>query len=442
MKTFCPHRPFEIEWDFVKKGKKLFPLVISGLLLFSCSDFESTPDDLVALEAQAEKSGLDPKEPGLIFAAALANGLKNENIRSFVFDKTQDQFDGDFNFLYFIEKDRTLGGPNSKSLTFAEAIFGEKSNFRSTESSLEFDPLMQVALRGNDNQLLSMVDLDPNTPVLYISPNQDLKTNPIVPVINSDGEVSEWDIRVVPNSPVLIIGLNERLIKVPKNPTARVTYEESCIQGSTPYFSDGLNDYYYYTDYFCGGGTIGEGPGGGSGGGTSSCDRDLNSNWERLDRVRFTTMDEMRNAESWVDGAPEVYFIVFTGSSQSNLSQIKKAIPEVDRSKWKDCGVFTCTPEWVFPQNLEIFNWDKLSYSQIITYNWFEYDPGDSETDSREVNYKDPITGLTFKRTETIVTSNNDVDLLMTPVEYCDDATGTDARSYTTGKVEFVLRIN
>jgi hypothetical protein len=27
-------------------------------------------------------------------------------------------------------------------------------------------------------------------------------------------------------------------------------------------------------------------------------------------------------------------------------------------------------------------------------------------------------------------------------VEYCDDATGTDARSYTTGKVEFVLRIN
>ncbi|WP_409680829.1 hypothetical protein [Algoriphagus aquaeductus] len=394
------------------------------------------------MEAQAKKSGLDPKEPGLTFAAALANGLKNENIREFIFDKTQEQFDGDFNFLYYTEKDQSLGGPNSKSLTFSEAIFGDQSNFRSTESSLEFDPLMQEALRGNDDQLLAMEDIDPNTPVLYISPNQDLKTNPIVPIINSAGEVSEWDIRVVPDQPVLVIGQNERLVKVPKNSNARIAVEEPCLQNATPYFSDGTNDYHFYTDAFCGGGGIGGTPGGGSGGGTLGCDRDLNSNWERLDRVRFTTMEEMRTAESWVDGAPEVYFIVFTGSSQSSLSQIKKAIPEVDRSKWKDCGVFTCTPEWVIPQNLEIFNWDKLSYSQIITYNWFEYDPGDSETDSKEVNYKDPITGLTFKRTETIVTSNNDVDLFGTPVEYCDDATGADARSYTTGKVNFVIRID
>ncbi len=211
-----------------------------------------------------------------------------------------------------------------------------------------------------------------------------------------------------------------------------------CIQSATPYFSDGSNDYYFYTDYFCGGGSIGENPGGG----TSGCDRDQNSNWERLYRVKFTTIDELRNAEGWLDGEPEVYFIVFTGSSQSNLSQIKKAIPTVDRSKWNDCGVFTCTPEWVFPQNLEIFNWDKFSYSQIITFNWYEYDPGDSEIYEREFNYKDPITGITFKRTETIVTSNNDDDLLMTPVEYCDDATGADARSYTTGKVIFVLRID
>lgn len=98
-------------------------------------------------------------------------------------------------------------------------------------------------------------------------------------------------------------------------------------------------------------------------------------------------------------------------------------------------------PEWVFPQNLEIFHWDKLSYSQIITFNWYEY-PGDFETDEREFSYKDPITGITYTRTETIVTSNNDEDLLMTPVEYCDDATGADARSYTTGKVNFVLRID
>jgi hypothetical protein len=413
------------------------------MLLFSCSDFELAPDNLMALEAQAKKSGLDPREPGLTFAAALANGLKNENIREFIFDKTQDQFDGDFNFLYYTEKDQSLGGPNSKSLTFSEAIFGDQSNFRSTESSLEFNPLMQVALRGNDDQLLSMDDIDPNTPVLYISPNQDLKTNPIVPVINSAGEVSEWDIRVVPDQPVLVISQNERLVKVPKNPNARIAIEEPCLQGATPYFTDGANDYYFYTDYFCGGGGgIGGTPGGGSGGGTLGCDRDLNSNWERIDRVKFTTMQELSDATGWQDGAPEVYFIVFTGSSQSNLAQIKKAIPKVDRSKWKDCGIFNCQTEWVFPQNLEIFHWDRQNYSQIITIQWYEYDPGDSETEEREVTYKDPITGIVFTRTETVVTSNNDEDLLMTPVEYCDDATGADARIYTTGKIEFVLRID
>ncbi len=430
------------QWNFAKKGKRLFPAVLSGLMLFSCGDFESTPDDLLALEAQAKKSGLDPKEPGLIFAAALANGLKNENIRNFVFDKTQDQFDGDFNFLYFTEKDQSLGGPNSKSLTFAEAIFGDQSNFRSTESSLEFDPLMQVALRGNDNQLLSMEDLAPNTPVLYISPNQNLKTNPIVPAINSDGEVSEWDIRNVPDQPVLVIGQNERLVKVAKNSNARIAVEELCLESATPYFSDGTNDYYFFTDYFCGGGGIGGTPGGGSGGGSSGCDRDINSTWERLDRVKFTTMQELSDATGWQDGAPEVFFIVFTGSSQSNLAQIKKAVPKVDRSKWKDCGIFNCRTEWVFPENLEIFHWDKQNYSQIITIQWYEYDPGDSETEEKEVTYKDPITGIEFTRTETVVTSNNDEDLLMTPVEYCNDATGTDARIYTTGKIEFVLKID
>lgn len=124
------------------------------------------------------------------------------------------------------------------------------------------------------------------------------------------------------------------------------------------------------------------------------------------------------------------------------MAQIKKAIPKVDRSKWKDCGVFTCTPEWVFPQNLEIFNWVREDYSQRITIQWYEYDPGDTETVEREISFTDPITGIEYTETETVVTTNNDEDLLMTPVEYCDDASGADARIYTTGKIDFVLRID
>ncbi len=261
-------------------------------------------------------------------------------------------------------------------------------------------------------------------------------------MITKGGVLSNWDMRTVPDKPVLVISQNERLVKVPKNAGARIQNGDTCLQRATPYFSDGGNDYYFFTDAFCGGaggtgGTPGEGSGGGSG-----CDRDSNSNWDRIDRVKFITMKDLREAEGWTAGAPEVYFIVFTGSNQSNLAQIKKAIPQVDRSKWKDCSVFTCNTEWVFPEYLEIFNWDRQNYSQIITIQWYEYDPGDSETDDREITYKDPNTGIEYTKTETVVTSNNDEDLLMTPVEYCEDATGADAKLYTTGVLHFVLRIN
>jgi hypothetical protein len=429
--------------EFCKNGKRLFPVLMPGMLLFSCSEFESVPDAQVALETQAVKLGLDPKDPGLNFAAALSNGLKEESVRKFVSENIQDQFDGDLNFLYYTTKGESLGGPNSKSITFEEALFGSQSNFRTTEPSLEFDPLMQVALRGSEEQLIDFSEIEEGIPVLYIAPEQDLEANPFVPMISEDGSVSEYDTRIVPDIPVLVISQNERLVKVPKNPAARIQSGDACLQSATPYFSDGTNDFYFYTDAFCGGdGGIGGTPGGGSGGGSTGCDRDLNSNWERIDRVKFTTMEEMRGAESWADGAPEVYFIVFTGSNQSNLAQIKKAIPTVDRSMWKDCGVFNCKTEWVFPSNLEIFNWVKLDYSQTITIQWYEYDPGDSVTDEQDVNFKDPITGIEYTRTETVVTSDNDEYLGMTPVEYCNDATGTDAKMYTTGQIDFVLRID
>ena len=110
---------------------------------------------------------------------------------------------------------------------------------------MEFDPLMQVALRGPEEQLANFTDIEGDIPVLYVSPSQDLEADPIVPMITENGEVSEWDIRTIPDQPVLVISQNERLVKVPKNPNARITNEEPCLQSATPYFTDGTNDYYF-----------------------------------------------------------------------------------------------------------------------------------------------------------------------------------------------------
>ncbi len=106
----------------------------------------------------------------------------------------------------------------------------------------------------------------------------------------------------------MVISQNERLVKVPKNSNARIAVEEPCLQEATPYFSDGTNDYYFYTDSFCGGGGIGGIPGGGSGGGTIGCDRDSNTKSDHVNQIKFESMDAFDYAEPWIDGTPELYF--------------------------------------------------------------------------------------------------------------------------------------
>jgi hypothetical protein len=416
------------------------------LVLVSCSESEDSPQQMKELERIAKKSQIDLNEPGLTFASALAAGLKDETLRSFVFDKTQEQFDGDFNFLYYTEKSTPVGGTNSKSVTFEEALFGDPNRFKISNTALDFDPLMQVALRGEEEDLFAIQSLGTDVPVFYISPDQDLDQNPIVPVFYPDGNVGEWDINQVPEDPVLIVGLNERLIKVERGANQRMALS-TCLSASDPYFSDGMNDYYFIDDYMCGGtsgGGSGTGGSGGSGtGGSTGCDRDMNSNWDRIDRVRFTDMGWLSEATGWRDGAPEVYFIAFTGSKESHLAQVQKSMPLLDRSKWKDCGLFSgCKTEWVFPNNLEVFNWEKMAYSQTIAYYWYEYDGGGSKTTETELSFKDPITGITFTEKQTVTISNNDDYLGKTPVEYCNDATGTDAKMFTTGQIDFVLRVD
>ncbi|MFC3417404.1 hypothetical protein [Algoriphagus hitonicola] len=307
---------------------------------------------------------------------------------------------------------------------------------------MDFDPLMQVALRGADEDLNAMNEIGEDIPVLYISPNQDLEENPIVPVFYASGEIGEWDIQNVPDNPVLVVSMNERLVKVSRGQNLKIALND-CIGESDPYFSDETDDYYFYDDYYCGGTSGGGGSGDTGGtGGNSGCDRNLNNNPDKLDRAKFESMYWMRQAEEWLDGAPEVYYILFTGSSQANLAQLPpKALPVVDRSKWKDCGVFTCNPEWLYNINLEMFNWDLQLYGQAVTIRFYEYDPGDSETRSYSMSFKDAA-GNTQTLTQSTTVSNNDFDLFGSPVDYCDDVTGSDLKIYTTGRFQFGIKID
>lgn len=429
--------PFNPEWNVVKTGKRILPVFVSGLLLFSCSEMESVPDYQLALEAQAEKLGFDPSDPGLTFAAALSSGLRDESVRKFVSTNILDQFDGDLNFLYFTTKAQSLGGPNSKSITFEEALFGTQSNFRVKEASLQFDPLMQVALRGPEERLIDFSEIEEGIPVLYIAPDQDLESNPIVPMITENGTVSEYDIRIVPDEPVLIVSQNERLVKVPKNPTARIQSGDACLSSATPYFSDGLNDYYFYTDAYCGGGGLIDNP---PGVGTTGCDRDSNSKWDHVNRIKFATFNDLTTAERWQDGEPELYFIVFTGSNNANLQQIRKNVPIVARNNWKDCSIFQCYAAWV-ETDIELFHWEKSNYGEIITIRWFELDGGGTRTIKTGVSIPNGLGGSNnFEFTSTIAL--NDYDLGTAVVEYCSKAAYNDFKTHSSSSILFGLRLD
>ncbi|MCU0401813.1 MAG: hypothetical protein MUE75_12555 [Algoriphagus sp.] len=292
-------------------------------------------------------------------------------------------------------------------------------------------------MRGPEEQLIDFSEIEEGIPVLYIAPEQDLEVNPFVPMISEDGSVSEYDTRIVPEIPVLVISQNERLVKVPKNPAARIQTVDSCIQSATPYFSDGTNEYYFYTDVFCGGGgLIGNPPGGG----TTGCDRDLNTKWDHVNQIRFTTFDDLLAAERWQDGEPEVYFIVFTGSSNANLQQIRKNVPIVARNKWKNCSIFKCHAAWL-NTDIELFHWEKSIYGEIITIRWFEFDGGGSRNLETGISVPNGMGGTTNLKFNTTI-NLNDYDLGTAVVEYCSKASSSDFKIHSSSSILFGLRLD
>jgi hypothetical protein len=88
-----------------------------------------------------------------------------------------------------------------------------------------------------------------------------------------------------------------------------------------------------------------------------------------------------------------------------------------------------------------MFNWNPQLYGQAVTIRFFEYDSGDSETRSFSVSVKDAA-GNTQNLSFSSTVSNNDFDLFGTPIDYCDDVTGTDLKIYTTGRFNFGIRID
>lgn len=188
----------------------------------------------------------------------------------------------------------------------------------------------------------------------------------------------------------------------------------------------------------------GDGGGGGTGGGTTTCDRAIKGEkYDYIKKVRFTTMDALHDAaEHFLDGNPELYFIVTFGSKGSGgFTSFRKYIPSKDRSHWKDCGLFSCNPEWYgdgrngmpFP----VFIWFK-DYGDKVLYTWLEEDP-DNKTIELMLNASTKFEDGTSISGQTKFTiSSKDWPLGDDIVNYCGNTDG-DGSSHTTGRIDFYV---
>ena len=296
----------------------------------------------------------------------------------------------------------------------------------------DVDPLLQIAMPSLNQKTASDWNTVDQIPiVVYRSPNVDLnKVNELIAF--DQGKEVTLDITHEPDQLILVISHNERLLYAPPNKLPDLLSGRSCL--ISPVLSDSEYDYYLKNDvYNCANQLVYTGKQSEQDG----CDRDQYNRKDHLTRAKFSSINIFRHAEHYLDGNPEVFFIVTLASKNpSGFSSLRKSYPSNDRSEWKDCGIFSCKPEW-FDKSLPVFNWDRSLFGDLVRYDWFEEDYSKAKVEL--------TLGLSTKFLDTTVSGGvkitiNEKDYFLDQdfVGYCDDANGL-GTTYNTGKLLFTI---
>ncbi|MGB5976803.1 MAG: DUF3103 family protein, partial [Cyclobacteriaceae bacterium] len=390
-------------------------------------------------------------DPGYNLAQSLAIALQSNDVRYFVKEKIDERFDGDANFLFALQKDQPIGGTNERTLSFSQALFGSSKANSRTLQNLQDDPLLQIALRKAPGVTKDWNPGSEQPIVVYLPYGTDTDQVRALPAFDQAGNYFSFDLSVLPTEPILVISHNERVKPVSRSVVDKLKSQrlngqtapdDGCLMDAEPVLVTEQDYYYTTSDLYCGGQGGGYVPGEVNGGtGTQSdCDRDGTELYDHISRIKFINMQEFLNAEKYIDGAPEIYFFVFTGSGQAHLQSLRKNIPAVDRSEWKDCPILSsCYTEWHYP-DLEVMFWDKPEYGKTLKYQFFEADNGDPIKFTTTINKK-LDDGTTISNTLEVNISDNDYDLGNTLVRFCEDATQQRYKVYEPGSIYFALEL-
>ena len=440
--------------------KLLFLFMLPVFLMSSCERLAS-----VAPNAEAAKHGhkstssfREGGSPGPMeaMAAAIAKALTKPEVRYFIQQQAQIQFDGDYNILYSQIRNKQYVGYT------IEQILKQNWDPNSTYDLTSFandNPLLNISIPIN----FDTWDWKNYTPDVAVRDLNKTSTDTLINSYNSAGQLKLISSETEPTVPYVAVGLSES-IRLENGRLIAYYYDnvtnlkagcKDCIPYDQVVNSSFTNSAQPTNGLILNTGVDGNPdlPPGMVGGPLPNplplpptCDRDKRKAKDEMGDVKFQSLTELKRVERWIDGKLELYCIIVLGDKNPNAFISLKKTARAKRGCFRTCHLFNCdNMEWCgLFSGTEVKTWDKQKYGDTMIYDFWEDDNGGSEqtsTISLSTTYTNPATpGTTVNSSVSITTKVGDTEIGSSAVEYCDAAEG-DGYTYRAGGLNFKVHL-
>lgn len=232
--------------------KNYFTLILSLAILFFLNSCQK--NEIPEPESPYEKNEKQD-ELAHAFGKLLASSLKEKSIRDFVKTEASAQFDGDYDILFAMSRDKEIKMENGRgTMTFASAIVGAEANKRTDISEydlllaeLAFEyPTMQISVPELEDESAETWDTGNETPLVAIlNSDFDEHSTQFVTAYNEFGETFLLNVNEEPENLVIVISQSESVLafKKPLDPYS-TNLRSLCEQPTSIYSTDSFNYYY------------------------------------------------------------------------------------------------------------------------------------------------------------------------------------------------------
>ena len=433
---------------------------ITGLMLFflmitSCNEQDEASPSLI--EMQAEVNSVEStikKDLTKELAIAVAKAMNNPHFRELLKQEVLKKRDGDYNVLFSRIKDTSLG---SNGRTVLQLI-GQVSDMNKRElilfeNSLETNfPLAQIAIPATDKATPEEWDTQSMVPKVAAY-SADIQVDYVL-AYDRLGKMSQLSLSEAPEYLTAVVSENERLIAY-SIAEENIYPEISRFFRSKEHFflervkvSD-LNALHTLIGkgYGDSSGTPGDDNNNDGGLGTQELeeicegkdgDRIYNDQKDHLNKFKFTTPQNAKDAEPWTAGAFEIRTVIVIGDSDTDSLWTIEKINNVSRGDLIDCNIWgnNCSLFW-FNADQDIVTWDPEEMGLQMKYTWIEEDNG--PTIKFTIGAKIELGGGAEINSSVEIEITPEDDLLGDSlVEYCDN-TDNEGTSYNTGSINFYV---